>query len=83
MLIGSSSSDVRIIIFEHDINLQAVYLVWVTLIFNGLFLFIVVFSIQFLLQLMVNKICWWLDSNHGSLMVEGTILPTESQPLPN
>ena len=45
----------------------------------GLFFFIFVFSIQLLL----NKICWWLDLNRGSLVSEATPLPTESQPLPN
>ena len=26
--------------------------------------------------------CWWLDSNHGPLVLEATALPTELQPLP-
>ena len=36
-----------------------------------------------LIQLIVNQICQCLDSNHGSLVVEGTALPAEPQPLPN
>ena len=31
---------------------------------------------------MFNKICRWLDSNHGPLVSEATALPTEPQPLP-
>ena len=31
----------------------------------------------------MNKICWWLDSNHGSLVSEATTLPNEPQPLPH
>ena len=27
-----------------------------------------------------EKICWWLDSNRGSLALEATTLPTEPQP---
>ena len=37
----------------------------------GLFFFIFVFSIQ----LKVDKICRWLDSNRGSLVLEATIRP--------
>ena len=33
-------------------------------------------------QLIVNKICRWLDLNHGSLVSEATALPTMPQPLP-
>ena len=44
----------------------------------GLFFFIIVFSIQ----LIVNKICLWLDSNHGSLVSEATTLPTEPPSSP-
>ena len=33
-------------------------------------------------QLIVNKICRWLDLNHGSLVSEATALPTVPQPLP-
>ena len=29
-----------------------------------------------------NKVCRWLDSNHGPLMLEATALPNELQPLP-
>ena len=32
---------------------------------------------------MFNKICRWLDSNHGPLVSEATALPTEPQPLPD
>ena len=35
------------------------------------------------IQLMVNKICWGLDSNHRYHVSEATALPTEPQPLPN
>ena len=45
----------------------------------GLFFFIFVFS----KQLIVNKICRWLDLNHRSLVSEVNALPTEPQPLPN
>ena len=41
------------------------------------FPFILVVSIQ----LMVNKIYRWLDSNCGSLVTEATTLPAEPQPL--
>ena len=44
----------------------------------GLFFFIFVFSIQ----LMVNKVCRCLDSNHRSLVLEATALPTAPPPLP-
>ena len=41
------------------------------------------FIFVFLIQLIVNKICWWLDSNRGSLVSEATALPTDPQPLPS
>ena len=44
------------------------------------FLFIFVFSIQ--LTVSKYKICQWLDSNRGPLVLEATALPTEPQPLP-
>ena len=31
---------------------------------------------------MLDKACWWLDSNCRSLVSEATALPTEPQPLP-
>ena len=34
------------------------------------------------IQLIVNTICLWLDSNCGSLVLEATALPMEPQPLP-
>ena len=34
------------------------------------------------IQLVVNKVCWWLDSNLGSLVSEATALPTEPKPRP-
>ena len=36
---------------------------------------------KFLIQLIENKISWWMDSNCGSLVSEATALPTEPQPL--
>ena len=41
--------------------------------FPGLYFFICVFSIQ----LTVDEICQWLDSNRGSVVLEATALPTE------
>ena len=38
--------------------------------------------IAVLIQLSANKICQWLDSNCGSLVLEATALPTEPPPLP-
>ena len=37
------------------------------------------FTFVFLIQLIKNKICQWLDLNHGSLVLEATALPTEPQ----
>ena len=34
-------------------------------------------------ELIVNKICRWVDSNHWSLVLETTAIPTEPQPLPH
>ena len=45
--------------------------------------FIFIISIQFKVQLIVNGIFRWLDSNRGSLVLEATALPTEPQPLPS
>ena len=45
------------------------------------FLWLLVFSIQFIIQLIVNRICRWLDSNPGYLVLEVSALPTERQPL--
>ena len=39
------------------------------------------FKLQFLIQFVNNKICWWLDPNRGSLMSEATALPIAPQPL--
>ena len=36
-----------------------------------------------LIPLIVNYICSWLDSNHGSLVLEATALPIVPQPLPD
>ena len=49
--------------------------------FPDSFFFIFVFSNQFI-QLIVNRICRWPDSNHRSLVLEVTALPTEPQTLP-
>ena len=43
-----------------------------------LFFFIFVSSIQFV----VNKICRWLHSSRGTLVLEATTVPIEPQPLP-
>ena len=48
---------------------------------SGLFFFIFVFSIQLIVNTWI-KVCWWLDSNRGTLVSEETALPTEPQPLP-
>ena len=45
------------------------------------FFFIFVFSIQFLVQLIVNKTCILMDSNWGSVVSESTALPTDPQPV--
>ena len=34
-------------------------------------------------QMFYIKICRWLDSNGGPLVLEATSVPTEPQPLPN
>ena len=46
-----------------------------------LFFFIRLF-ITDLIQLIINKIWWCLDSNRRSLVLEATALPTEQEPLP-
>ena len=48
----------------------------------GLFLFILVFSIQLKINKCPNKFCPWLESNCGPQVLEATALPTEPQPLP-
>ena len=37
---------------------------------------------QLTVNMLIIKFCWWLDYNHGPLVSEATILPTEAQPLP-
>ena len=46
--------------------------------FPSSFIFIFVFSTQ----LQVSEICHLPDSNHRSLLLDATALPTEPQPLP-
>ena len=48
----------------------------------GLFFLWYCLSLQFFKQLVVNEICWWLDSNRRSLVLETTSLPNAPQPLP-
>ena len=45
----------------------------------GLFLFIFVFSTQLTIKIVQLKLCQWLDSNRGPLVLEATALPTEPQ----
>ena len=45
-------------------------------------LFMLVFSTQTKVQFFANKICHCQDSNHGSLVMEATALPTKPQTLP-
>ena len=40
------------------------------------------FQYILLIQLIVNKICRWLDSKSESMVLEATTLPTEPQPPP-
>ena len=49
--------------------------------FFSFFLYFCLFS-TVLIQLIENQICWWLDSNRGTVVSEVTALPTVPQPLP-
>ena len=51
-------------------------------IIHGLFFFNFVFSIQLTVKMTCIKVCRWLDSNHGPLVSEATVPPTEPQSLP-
>ena len=50
--------------------------------FPASFFFIFVSPEQFIIQLIVNRICPCMDSNRGSLVPEAIALRTEPQPLP-
>ena len=69
-------------VFEHNDQIfMSVLLTWIVLkfrLFPASFFFIFVFSIQ----LMVNNICRWLNSNHGSPGSEATTLAIALQPFP-
>ena len=47
-----------------------------------LYLYFLLFNTD-LIQLIVNKICLWLDLSCVSLVLETTALPTVPQPLPS
>ena len=48
----------------------------------GQSLFFSLFNLNFTILQLVDKICLCWDSNHGSLVLDATTLPTEPQPLP-
>ena len=48
---------------------------------RSLFVYLRLFK-QLTITMYVIKLCQWLESNHGSLVLEATALPTEAQPLP-
>ena len=49
---------------------------------NGPFRPLFCWFLSFLKLTFSINFCLWLDSNHGSLVLEATTLPTEPQPLP-
>ena len=49
---------------------------------SGLFFFYFVFATLLIVNECLLKICRWHDLNCGTLSLEATALPVESQPLP-
>ena len=67
------------ILVSHSTRNYNIVFKWVI---PGLYFFIFVFSTQLTVNKCLMKVCRWLDSNRGSLVLQVTTLPTEPQQLP-
>ena len=66
---------------QYNLNLQTFFNLFFKWSIPGHFFFILIFSIQLIVNICSLKFCQWPDLNCRPLVSEATVLPTEPQPL--